>query len=83
MDFVLLSLMTQKPNIATYWFIPQIAADGTKDNSWPFRTGIPSISFKNRIDMRTLYYKCVMQSHTYVCTCVAILSGHSTLRSVM
>ena len=39
-------------------FIPGIAADGTKDNSWPFGTGIPSIGFKNRrilIDMMTLY----------------------------
>ena len=53
MDLVLLSLMTRKPNI-----LPRIAADGTKDDSWPFGTGIPSISFKNRrmlIDVMTLY----------------------------
>ena len=46
MDFILL------PNIATSWFIPRIAADGTKDNSWPFGTGIPSIGFKNRRILR-------------------------------
>ena len=53
MDFVLLSLMTRKPNV-----LPPIAAE-TKDNSWPFGTGIPSIGFKNckilkLIDMITL-----------------------------
>ena len=57
MDFVLLGLMTQKPNVRTSWFIPWIAADGTKDNSWPFRTGTYTIiSFKNSqvyIDMIT------------------------------
>ena len=51
MDFVLLNLMTQKPNI-----LPRIAAE-TKDNSWPFETGIPLIGFKNHrilIDMMIL-----------------------------
>ena len=39
MDFILLSLMTQKPNI-----LPQIAADETKDNSWLLGTGIATIN---------------------------------------
>ena len=58
MDFVLLSLMTQREAQCISWFISRLAADRTKDNSWPFRTGIPSIGFKNRrilIDMMTLY----------------------------
>ena len=58
MDFILLSLMTRSEAQHTYWFIPGIAADGTKDNSWPFGTGILSIGFKNHrilIDMMTFY----------------------------
>ena len=53
MDFVLLSLMTQTLNI-----LPRIAADGAKNNSWPFETDIPSIGFKNHrilIDIMTVY----------------------------
>ena len=62
MDFILLSLMTRKPNV-----LPRIAADGTKDNSWPFKTGIPSIGFKNGkilIDMMTLYIAMRLMSYT-------------------
>ena len=39
MDFVMLSLMTQQPNV-----LPRITADRTKDNSWPFGTGIYTIN---------------------------------------
>ena len=45
MNFVLLSLMTRSEAQCTSWFIPQMTADGTKDSSWPFETGIPSIGF--------------------------------------
>ena len=31
--------MTRKPKV-----LPRIAADGTKDNSWPFGTGIATIN---------------------------------------
>lgn len=32
---------------STSWFIPRIAADGTTDDSWPFRSGISLTGFKN------------------------------------
>ena len=63
MDFILLSFITRSEALYTYksWFILPIAADGTKDNSWPFETGVPSFGFKNLQDTHT--YNATLHCH--------------------